>query len=509
MTDADGDGIYEGSFQVTVNEDMLAGDNKDEIQFKVRGYNDSSWADSWGEYEADYERTYNSQTNCSIKNVKVGDVIVEKVTLDTNGSDFTLWPVAYSEDTASLAAAKAAAQLGTLTDYYFFDNSVTQYGKVGAYWWTPSENAPWPGSEITQVEGTDIWAVKYDAGTTVIIFNNLVADADYSVTNPKAQTENIDVSSETNAGNIFVPDQATELVSEEGAVKKIDGAWKTFESTATVVEYSVASTDPTDPTDPEGTEKVSKLENYETTQKDYIFFDNSETKWDTVYAYWWSDGFERTYDLENNDWGWGPTVDEETGETVNQPTKFPGTAMTQVEGTDIWQLRIPFNAKHIIFSSGVSDDEIHAGVTGYQTADLDFDSEANAGQIYTIDTSVEAVAGKGIEKTKYKYNAGSWSDYDGEFNSETLNPENVLDDPKANEDTGNGDDESSEDTETIGDNSNTGTGTGTGTGTATTTTTTTTDVPQTGDVAMAVAFISVAAAALGAVVLATKKRERN
>ena len=63
-----------------------------------------------------------------------------------------------------------------------------------------------------------------------------------------------------------------------------------------------------------------------------------------------------------------------------------------------------------IIRSGVSDEEIQAGTIGYQTADMAF-SDANAGQVYTIDTSVEAKAGRGVEKTKYKYNEGTWSDY--------------------------------------------------------------------------------------------------
>ena len=94
--------------------------------------------------------------------------------------------------------------------------------------------------------------------------------------------------------------------------------------------------------------------------------------------------------------------------------------MTQVPGTDVWQARIPYGAQKIIFGSGKSDDQIAAGEIGYQTADLDFDPVANAGQIYTIDTSVEAKAGRGIEKTKMKYNAGAWSAYTGEFIVEKL-----------------------------------------------------------------------------------------
>ncbi len=63
-------------------------------------------------------------------------------------------------------------------------------------------------------------------------------------------------------------------------------------------------------------------------------------------------------------------------------------------------------------SEDAADQDIVDGKNGYQTADLKFDENANAGQIYTIDTSTPAKAGRGIaEKTKYRYTAGEWKTY--------------------------------------------------------------------------------------------------
>jgi len=155
---------------------------------------------------------------------------------------------------------------------------------------------------------------------------------------------------------------------------------------------------------------------------DYIYFDNSQVKWEKVYAYWWQDDYSRTYDLEDNDYGCVTKVNDD-GTTGYEPTKFPGTAMTQIPGTDVWQARVPFGATWIIFNSGKSDEQIWAGETGYQTADLKFDPTANAGQIYVIDASVEPKKGRAIEKTKFKYNEGEWKDYAGDFVPETLGGE--------------------------------------------------------------------------------------
>ena len=145
---------------------------------------------------------------------------------------------------------------------------------------------------------------------------------------------------------------------------------------------------------------------------DYIYFDNSETKWETVSAYWWHSEYARTTDKDDNDYGC-VKITTEDGKEGYEPTPFPGTPMEQIEGTDIWRAKVPMNAQFIIVNSGVSDDDAHAGATAYQTADLKFDEKENAGQIYTVDASTEPKAGRGVDKTKFKYENGEWSTYNG------------------------------------------------------------------------------------------------
>ena len=122
MTDADGDGVYEGTFEVGVTEDMIQEATTDDgtnivsrgfsgVKFKVR--TNGSWGDSWGEFEEAYNRTYNSQTDCCAEAV-VGDNLKITVKLDTNtvadqsnqnpddayeaGADdaFNVWPVSFT-----------------------------------------------------------------------------------------------------------------------------------------------------------------------------------------------------------------------------------------------------------------------------------------------------------------------------------------------------------------------------------------------------------------------------
>lgn len=302
MYDYDGDGIYTG---VVRNVEAAEGG----YDFKVRADGAWTLSWGVYEYDAaniEVDRTQNSQTNLHVDITDASDVIV---TIDTtcidpdalaeagsyaNSADFVaedtylFWPVRYEVVPAGTAADPTAekpaedpteesseesteesseesteesstepgkyseaynaakAQLGEdLSGYYFFDNSETKWATVGVYWWTPAENAPWPGQAAIQIEGTDIWAVQYTPETDTIIFNNLVSDADFTVDNPKLQTQNIVVSSETNAGQIFVIDMATEEVPNryKGAVKMYDGAWMTFNDDAPVVEPSEESSE--------------------------------------------------------------------------------------------------------------------------------------------------------------------------------------------------------------------------------------------------------------------------
>ena len=183
--------------------------------------------------------------------------------------------------------------------------------------------------------------------------------------------------------------------------------------------------------------------------------------------------------------------------------------MTQIEGTDIWQARVPFNAQMIIFNSGKTDEQIWAGETGYQTADLKFDDKANAGQIYVVDASTEAKAGRGKEKTKLKYNVGEWKAYDGKFMSEQIGEL-----PPVSEVSTTGGDESQTSQAPSQNSTQTPSQNSTQTPSQQSTTqpsqrSTTTPVVNTGDATMPIAVGAVAVMALGAAVIASKKKEQE
>lgn len=136
MTDADGDGIYEGVIDIAkVTSDMIEEQTADDvlgnpvqtgkkgITFKVRLDND--WMDQWSEYSPVYGRTSHSNTSCVVE-AKEGSHIHITVKLDTtknhpdaiaageiganDPADYTLIPVTYSvqevQDTVAATGIK-------------------------------------------------------------------------------------------------------------------------------------------------------------------------------------------------------------------------------------------------------------------------------------------------------------------------------------------------------------------------------------------------------------------
>lgn len=126
--------------------------------------------------------------------------------------------------------------------------------------------------------------------------------------------------------------------------------------------------------------------------RNYVYYDNSETKWNTVWAYWWG----------------GRTINPLTGEDYGG--EWPGVQMEQIEGTDIYRVIAPAGATNIIFDSGVTDPEVAEGKEAYQTIDLLY-TIGMRGKVYKIDLNTPPKAGKGAEKTKFRYSEGTWEDY--------------------------------------------------------------------------------------------------
>ena len=125
----------------------------------------------------------------------------------------------------------------------------------------------------------------------------------------------------------------------------------------------------------------------------YVYYDNSETKWDKVYCYWWG----------------GPSINTVTNEK-DYFAEWPGFPMQQIEGTDIYRVVAPYGVTGIIFDSGVSDKEVAEGKTAYQTVDLEYNAE-RIGKVYKIDLSVEAQTDAAPMDSKHRYPAGDWKEY--------------------------------------------------------------------------------------------------
>lgn len=248
LTDEDGDGLYTATVSVPA----------EGSSYKVRA--NGGWDYSWGATNADGV-TANSQDNCKFDESVYGKDVTVYFDTRTGKSGVDTWYVGTEEPAAPTpsessqessqesseesstpevpagkyaeAYKKASEQLGeeNLSKYYFFDNSESKWAKVGAYWWTPAENATWPGQEAIQIEGTDVWAIEYNAETTKIIFNNLVSDDEYTVDNPKIQTSDVKVDATANAGNIYIPDVSSADAKEDGAaVTYKEGNWVVFDA---------------------------------------------------------------------------------------------------------------------------------------------------------------------------------------------------------------------------------------------------------------------------------------
>ena len=455
MTDDDGDGIYEGTVTIEeATEDMVVEATMDDgkgnqvargmtgITFKVRL--DGGWLDSWGDYEPAYVRTGNSQTNCCVE-CAVGDKVVIKVQLDTTRN------TQQAIDDGQIAA----------DDEVFFDLIPVTY--------------------TATINGSD------------------------------EQSSDEQSSQEQSSQEQSSQEQSSQEESskEESSKEEQSSQEQSSEQTSQASEVST----------------LPKDEDYTTQIKDYIFFklsddlkksasdaaaaDDRSGEWNEVYVYFWNDGYTDVKDLTGAFYPEQTNFTNDEGEAVfgqDFGHYWPGIKMDQVPGTDVWQAKIPFGATKIIFNSGVKDDDVHAGVVAFQNDDMHFDQVANAGQIFVIDTKEAPKHARGVEKTKYKYSAGAWEDYKGEYISETFKADKIASDVPSGETsqasevktTGGDDNKGTNNNNNTNGGSNGGSTVVTGDGTVTTGDSTTT---------MAIAFAAIAVAALGAALIASKKRK--
>ena len=157
LTDADGDGVYEGTVEVAeVTEDMIVGWNVDDeptgesyLQFKVRL--DGEWTDSWGNYEPLNDRTWNSQSNVPVKEAVVGQPIT-----------FTVYFDIKNPAPAALANPDSYAEAGSddymyLNVYYKVEETKTE---------EPSKEEPSSQAPVTTTGDTSKVAVEDKTDST-------------------------------------------------------------------------------------------------------------------------------------------------------------------------------------------------------------------------------------------------------------------------------------------------------------------------------------------------------
>ena len=515
MADEDGDGIYTATIPAVA---------EGSYEFKVRANDD--WKFAWTTFNQEENEGAGSTCYPGAPNIPITLDATSDVTvmIDTNDEDYEWWNVSYSYtnkagepvtvDTGKAPVTgkdeefKSFGVIGSLIGTWDSDvdmvdkkgngifSAVLPGVEAGSYEFKVRANDDWEfawttfnqeeneGAGSTCYPGAPNIPITLDAKSNVLVQIDTTYD-DYEYWSVSYSY----VKADGSPAVVNVGPTAEQLPKQESQVSQESQASQASQESQESVE-SQGST----------ASKTSEAEHYVSKRDDYIYFDNSKTKWDVVYAHWWNSDYTPVIDKLTGEY-MPPQVEIENSDGTKVMGQdfghaWPGTKLEKIGDTDIWQARIPYGATFIIFNSGVKDADVKNGAVAYQTGDLPFSDKDNAGQIYTIDTSKEPKAGGGKYKTKYTYDkdeGGAWSKYEGEFKSEEFGqaPNSSL--PSGTE-SSKGSDTSSK-ASTPGGTTNTAS-----------TTNTTVDAPQTGSVAVAVAFVTIATAALGAVVLAAKKK---
>ena len=204
----------------------------------------------------------------------------------------------------------------------YFDNSSLNWDKVYCYYWKTNSDGSiaWPGMAMSSV-GSGIYSYKIPDGYDCVIFND------------GSGNQTVDLS--VTKGSVFVP------TSLSG---KIEGTWNNL------------SNDDSDNNDNQNGSDDNLTGNI-TIGSTTVCFDNSITKWGTVYCYYWSDG--------------------QSGSIT-----WPGTKMSLLSG-NVYCFEVP-NGNNVIFTDG----------NGNQTVDL----SASFGKVFCPDSATGKIS-------------GSWQDY--------------------------------------------------------------------------------------------------
>ncbi len=518
----------EGKY-VGIAKDVAAGEG---IMFKVRA--DGKWDSSWGVYDEDKDSTKNGMDdNVTVNLDAVSDIVVF---LDASDEDDELWAVSYA--VISDGAIVSEDYMGKVDDGE--DEPETPVAEPSRYG-IAGDLTGWgsnPDYPMYETATKGVYVGKTDAleaGTyQVKVRADGLWDESWGMYDEEKDStkngfeDNINVTVE--AGSvIFVQIDTTgeddevwglsyAIVTDETAepdwqyVGKPQKEEESKPEESKPEESKPEESKPEESSEPDASVPVdepSQPEVFETKITDYVYFDNSQTKWDEVYAYWWHTDYARTYDFQDNDWGIRKKVNED-GTEGWEPVPFPGTKMTQIEGTDIWQIRVPFNAHKVIFNCGFTDDQIKGlnpaddpSVIVYQTGDIAFDAAENAGQVYTVEG--EATPGRGVYKAKYTYKTGAFSTYTGVYAPEQIGEAPVVD-PSNTEEPSKTEDPSTVVPEPSNTQPSQQTQPSQTQPTQNSTQTSTTTPINTGDATMPIAVAVVAALALGTAVVASRKK---
>ena len=214
------------------------------------------------------------------------------LTVNEDGS-LTLSYAASPLDTSS---GSGSTEEDTTTRLYY-DNSKSKWSAVNVHYWGGKESS-WPGVAMTKIEGTEIYYCDVPNDITGLLFN---------YNGDESKTHNITPSEE---GNIYI----------EGS------RWAVYEpNSGKITELDIPTT---------------------------IYYDNSQTKWSTVKAFYWTDQYNKEEIV-----GWS------------------GTEMTKIGDTEIYSVTIPEHMEFVIFNNGNGGD-------GNQTGNIQLSAKGN---IYTTD----------------------------------------------------------------------------------------------------------------------------
>lgn len=156
-----------------------------------------------------------------------------------------------SEEESSQSSQSEASSGSTddVKNYVYFDNSEAQWQKVCAYWWDAGvtnkvtgeayvanadggADAQWPGLDMEKVDGSDVYRIALPVGATKIIFCDGILDKDVKDGAEAHQTDNLEFSDSSNAGQVYKLDLSVDPDHGGGKMKSkltyTAGSWSDY-----------------------------------------------------------------------------------------------------------------------------------------------------------------------------------------------------------------------------------------------------------------------------------------